>query len=285
MSRPAEICREIQLDPRPGSWTRSQREHAGVCPGCGSFLASLAALTERLRGLSSTTRALPEPLRRQLLSRLDEAPGPAPATGSGPARSRRSGPKAPGRTFRSLAPLGMAASLALGVFLENRFDLAPAPMPAEVGEVQATVGDYIHDVTHDHYLFERIRRPLEVEMAEAGRLSEWLSASLDFELRLPSESGSLALEGGRVWHTVGRLSAMAVYRADDGTRVVLFAVPAENLTPDGAESQWIAGTRVFHGGSWGHEARAWIQGDLAVSLTAPEGHVPDGWERVFLPSS
>ena len=198
-------------------------------------------------------------------------------------RKRRPSIFGPGSRF--LVPVAMAASLTFGVVLGNRFELSPAPMPNEVGEVQASVGNYLHDVTHDHYLFDRIQRPLEVEMSEAAPLSDWLSSALAFDFRLPAESGPFALEGGRVWHTVGRLSAMAVYRAADGTRVVLFAVPAENMTLDGAESQMVAGTQVFSGDSWGHEGRAWIQGDLALSLTAPEGHFPEGWEQVFLPSS
>lgn len=272
MSHSTELCREIRLDPRPASWSAAQREHAGACPGCRSFLASVTTLGERLLGLSSANGAMPAEMRQRLLSRLDGSARPAP---------RR--PALFGRGARYLVPVAMAASLACGVVLGNRFDPAPAPPPGEEGEVRASMGEYIRDVTHDHFLFDRIQRPLEVSLTEAGPLSEWLSAALAFEVRLPSDPGTFTLEGGRVWHTVGRLSAMAVYRAADDTRFVLFAVPARNMTPNGAESQRIRGREVFSGSGWGHEARAWMQGDLAVSLTAPEGRLPEGWELVFLP--
>lgn len=281
MDNSTETCREIRLDPRPGNWTPEQREHVGRCPGCRSFLASLTALGERLLGLPSANRKMPDALRRELLARLNESSGPQFDTARGKSRATR--PALFGRGIRYLVPVAMAASLTFGVVLENRYDIAPTPMPNELGEVQASVGDYLHDVTHDHYLFDRIQHPLEVEMSEASALSEWLSGALAFDFRLPADSGSFALEGGRVWHTVGRLSAMAVYRTADGTRVVLFAVPAENMTLDGAESRVIGQKRVFRGSSWGHEGRAWIQGDLAVSLTAPEGRFPDGWKQIFLP--
>jgi len=284
MSIDRSICREIRLDPRPETWREAQQQHVGDCSGCRSFLAAYAALGERLRKLPVTNRSMPEALRQTLLSALDECSAPKlkSVSGAGGKSRPRSGSFRLGARF--LVPAAMAASLTIGIFLENRYDMAPAPMPAEVGEVRATVGDYIHDVTHDHYLFAKIRRPLEVAITDAESLSDWLTDALAFDFQLPLEVGSLSLEGGRVWHTVGRLSAMAVYRTDDGTQLVLFAVPAENMILSGSESQEIRGVQVFSGDSWEHEARAWIQGDLAVALTAPEGRIPEGWEQIFLPT-
>lgn len=272
-----ELCRAIRLDPRQDRWSKAQQAHVRVCPGCRSYLGSLAALGDRLRALPSRQEAMPAALRQRLLNSLHEAAAPA-APNRSPSRWA-SFPRNPA----FLVPLAMAASLAVGVILEKQFDFGNPGLPDKVAEVPASLGAYIDDVNHDHYLLERIGRPLEVRMAEAAPLSAWLTESLSFDFQLPAESGALALEGGRVWHTVGRLSAMASYRAPDGSRVVLFAVPAENLDPAGTPSELIKGTRVFHGAGWGHEARVWVQGDLAVALTAPEGHLPAGWERIFLP--
>ena len=277
MNDQKELCRQVQLDPRPENWNRAQQEHVGLCPGCRSFLSSLGALGERLLGLESTRETMPDNLRARLLGGLEEAAAPTPRVIQGrPARRPESA------ASRWLVPLAMAACLVLGIMLEKQFDFGAPGLPDKVAEAPASFGAYIDDVTHDHFLLERIGRPLEVEMAAAQPLSDWLSHSLAFDFALPAETGSLQLEGGRVWHTVGRLSAMAAYRAPDGSRVVLFAIPAENLEASGAECRNIAGKQVFCGESWGHEARVWVEGDLAIALTAPQGHIPEGWEQVFL---
>ena len=270
MNNPQPMCQEIQLDPRPGNWDEAHRRHAGLCPGCRAFLATLGAMGHCLRQQHSARETMPAPMRQRLLADLEASCVPAAAPAVAP------------RKMPWLVPVAMAASLVMGVLLEKQFEFGASPLADQVAEVPASFGAYLDDVTHDHYLLERIGRPLEVEMATSAALSDWLSRSLAFEFHLPAESGGLQLEGGRVWHTVGRLSAMAAYRAPDGTRLVLFAVPAENLEPRGAEAREICGRQVFCGTSWGHEGRAWIEGNLAMALTAPEGHLPVDWEQVFL---
>ena len=275
MSIEKEFCREIQADPHGESWSGSTRDHAASCPFCVAYLESFTLMGERLRNLPSSREEMPAAMHETMLRQLAESSGPETA--------------APRKGFfllslpvtrRVLLPVALAASLVLGVFLEETFDFMSSPLPVEV---EMSIGMYIADVTHDHFLIERIGRPLEVEITNAADLSSWLSASLNFAFHLPETDGPFALQGGRVWHTVGRLSAMASYTTDSGARVVLFAVPAENLKLQGAESFFVGTTRVFTGHSWGREARVWIEGDLALALTAPEGELPAAWEDVFLP--
>ena len=119
-------------------------------------------------------------------------------------------------------------------------------------------------------------------MTDPGELSGWLSHSLAFDFEVPAATEGLALEGGRVWHTVGRLSALASYCTPTGERVVLFAVPAANLDLAGAERTEVAGHEVFRGTGWEREARVWLEGDLALALVAADGALPDGWAGNFL---
>jgi len=275
MSFKKEYCREIQADPHGDRWSAGAKDHVAGCPACTAFLESLALLETRSKDLPSSREEMPAQLREKLLRQLD-VDATATATLGGKGRSFLRRPAA----RRFLIPTALAASLVLGVLLEKEFDFGSPSLPVEV---EKTIGMYIADVTHDSFLLERIGRPLEIEVSDPGRLSDWLSASLNFDFRLPDDGGSLKLQGGRVWHTVGRLSALASYTTASGSRVVLFAVPAENMKARGAASGTVGTTRVFTGRGWGYEARVWIDGDLALALTAPEGELPDAWDDVFLP--
>ena len=282
MTSPTDLCHQIQQDPRPEAWSDTLREHAGTCPHCRSFLRTLAALRERLGQLPVATAKLPGRLRERMLNSLNDTTEPRLEVVTGTEAPAAQRPARRRLSLGLLVPAAMAASLALGVVLEKRFDFALPGSTEQLAEAPATMGQYLHDVTHDHYLIERIGRPLEVAITGAGPLSDWLSHALAFDFQLPARAEGLSLEGGRVWHTVGRLSAMASYRTADGAQILLFAVPAENLDLTGTSSEVIHGTRVFSGGSWGHEGRAWIDGDLAVAVTAPDGDLPEGWDRIFL---
>jgi hypothetical protein len=267
-------CRLIQTDPRGESWDGEARSHATACPSCRAFLESTAELGQRLRVLPAMAAPMPGTLRESLLAQLAasvDEPVASPRLGLAP-RSRR--------LQRILMPMALAASLVLGVMLGHNVDFGFSRAPAEVNR---TIGMYIQDVTHDHYLIERIGRPLEVALTDPGALSSWLSESLSFPFQLPATGSAFTLKGGRVWHTVGRLSAMAAYETENGDRTILFAVPARNLELRGADSSVIGKTRVFIGRGWEREARVWIEGDLAMALVAVEGELPAAWETTFLP--
>ncbi len=228
-------------------------------------------LKERLRGISRFSDPMPEHLTRAMTEALDEAsaPGSAPDKEASPFK----------RWIGAVVPVALAASLALGIIL-GRGGIRPV---GETGaEVPKTVADYIHDVTHDHYLFARLDNALEVRQQDPAQLEAWLRQSLHFSPDLPDGSGPFTLEGGRIWHTVNRLSALAAYRLPDGRMAILFAVPAENLAPRGTHAESVAGHEVFAGRGWGREARAWYEDGLALALVVPEGHLPPSWSQVFL---
>lgn len=270
-------CDVIHADPHGANWDPEARSHAACCPACVAFLQGIVELSLRLKALPALNGPMPQKLRERLLSQLAACPEAQDSATTAP----RSG-RAPRRAMsRFLAPVALAASLALGVVLGRNFDFGISAAPAEVDR---TIGMYIADVTHDHYLIERIGRPLEVVITERKALSEWLTASLSFPFELPRTGEGFKLQGGRVWHTVGRLSAMAAYETADGGRVILFAVPAANLELRGADSAVVKGVRVFSGAGWEREARVWIDGDLAMALVATEGEMPTAWTETFLPA-
>ncbi|HPF70165.1 MAG TPA: hypothetical protein PLQ13_05790 [Candidatus Krumholzibacteria bacterium] len=274
----SRVCRLIQDDPHGESWGPDEHAHLAVCPGCAAHVEVVAALGARIAALPRFAGGMPGALRGRLLELVAACPD-APTVPDnvvvmpGTARGRR-----PDWTRRIAMPVAMAAVLVCGIFLGR--DLAgPGVDPADP---RRTIGNYISDVTHDHYLLEELGRPLEIASTDREQLSGWLSRSLSFGVDLPPADGTFALEGGRVWHTVGRLSAMASYVTPDGSRAILFAVPATDLDLAGAPSSMIHGVRVFRGTGWDHEARAWIDGDLAMALVAPTGHLPESWPEVFL---
>ncbi len=270
MTNNEQHCRHVHDDPQGHAWDAGTRAHAAECPACVAFLAGVEELGVRLRAHATLNAPMPEALRARLLAQLDEA-------AAAPRRAEVF--LLPARARRALYPMALAASLAVGVLIGDRAHFGG---PAPSAEVRRDIGNYIQDVTHDHYLFSRIGRPLEVSISDNGGLSTWLSESLSFDVKVPASNADFRLEGGRVWHTVGRLSALAAYDVGGGRRALLFAVPAANLDLKGAEWSTVGGRRVFHGRAWDCDARVWIDGDLAMALVAPEGTLPEGWAQEFL---
>lgn len=268
------LCELVRSDPRGDAWDEPTRAHAATCPECARLVAGVAEMGRRLQAAPSLRAAMPGEMRARLLASLDDD-GAAPVAAARPRLSL-----VPRRVTVALAPLALAASLAIGVVIGHNYDLTSLWGP---NEVSRDIGMYIHDVTHDHYLIERIGRPLEVTMSDRAELSDWLSESLHFRLALPEARGGFRLEGGRVWHTVGRLSALASYEVPGGGRVLLFAVPSHNLELTGASVTTIRGRRVYTGTGWEREARVWIDGDLAMALVAMDGAMPADWAETFLP--
>ena len=54
MTRPTDLCHQLQQDPRPEAWPDTLREHVGTCPHCRSFLATL-----RLAACASASGSCP----------------------------------------------------------------------------------------------------------------------------------------------------------------------------------------------------------------------------------
>jgi len=276
MSHPTALCPIIHDDPRGDTWTPEHAAHASRCPHCRRFLAGVEAMGGRLKDLPRYSAAIPAGLRATLESHLEAATTP-------PSIPRQIPGSAGRRSFRrwgqALIPVAMAASLVLGVLLDRQGVFRSGQTS---GQVARTLGDYILDVTHDHYLFAQLDNSLEVRMNDPAALTRWLEGSLHFSPDLPAGTPDFVLEGGRVWHTVNRLSALAAYATPDGNEAILFAVPAEGLTPGDMGFRIVRGHRVYHGEGWELEALVWIEGDLALALVAPRGHLPATWADLFL---
>ncbi|MFH2051553.1 MAG: hypothetical protein ABIK96_03700 [bacterium] len=268
------LCRMIQEGDHRERRDEPASAHVADCPHCRAHLEGVAVLGDRLRGLPASRAVMPSPLKLKLLASLE-----AEATPGGGAAPRGVVLPLLPRWRKLIYPTALAASLVLGFISGGRYVLGDFGGNTQV---ERTIGMYIEDVTHDHYLIERIGRPLEVAMSDEADLSRWLSESLSFPIELPQTGNEFALEGGRVWHTVGRLSAMASYLGEDGSRTILFGVPAANLELKGADSTVIGGRTVFQGEAWGREARVWIEGDLALALVSLDGRMPAGWSTEFL---
>jgi predicted anti-sigma-YlaC factor YlaD len=140
MSRPevSEVCRNArellswQLDePVPEIQRAALRAHLRACPNCDEFSRQLGAITSALRGT---------PLEQP---RAFSVP---------PARARR----VPRHTFRVAvaAAMGIAASAALGAFVERTMQPVPTVVSAPLQvNVKATQEPYV-----EQHLLARLRR-------------------------------------------------------------------------------------------------------------------------------
>jgi hypothetical protein len=156
-------------------------------------------------------------------------------------------------------PTALAAGLALGFGLGQMLGREDPLL---------TVDAYLYDVTHDRYLLERTGRPLEMRISAEDEASEWLSHGLGLDVTVPKSPEGWELEGVRVWHTLSRLSALAVYMDGQEHRIVVFAVPVEDLVFEGATSVSRDGRTYFLGEGWGNQGVVWREGDLAWATVA-----------------
>ena len=135
-------------------------------------------------------------------------------------------------------------------------------------EVPVTVQNYLDDVTHDGYLFAQLTRPVELASSDPGQASAWLDQGLPFATPLSAPPAGWQLEGVRIWHTVSRLSALVEMTDGHGEHLLLFAVPAAEITFDPATAVPTSQGPVYPGQGWGYQAVAWKSGDLAWSAVS-----------------
>jgi anti-sigma factor RsiW len=140
MSRPdvSEVCRNTrgllscQLDePLPEIQRAALRAHLRACPNCDEFNRQLATITSALRGTPlEQPRAFPVPLA--MVRRV-------------PRHTLR---------FAAAAAMGIAASAALGAFVERTMQPVPRVISAPLQlNVQATQEPYV-----EQHLLARLRR-------------------------------------------------------------------------------------------------------------------------------
>lgn len=270
MSVHERSVKTIQAEPDPGRWDQATREHARECTECASTAQASATMRDRLRKLDSSRASAPASLRQRLARSIQEDAAIAREAEELQERGRAaptptrvsagSRPRAPRAVWpRWAVPSALAAGLALGVGLTQMLG---------DGRSALTADHYLDDVTHDRYLLERTGRPLELEIAAEDEASRWLSHGLGIDVRLPESPEGWRLEGVRVWHTLSRLSAMAVYADAERRRIVVFAVPVEDLVFEGKRSESRGGRTYFLGEGWDNLGVVWREGELAWAAVA-----------------
>ena len=235
----------VQSHPRE-EWDARVLSHVEECASCQQTLETLDSYRDGMKRRFGRAQA-PASLVTGLRESLETKPV-----------ARRPRPR-----FVSLRVGGaLAAGLVLGFFLAP---LLRPPSPIEDGEVRKTVMNYLEDVTHDRYLLERTGRPLELLTDDGSQASTWLSEGLGFDVALASTPpDGWTLEGTRVWHTVSRLSALAIY-ALDSHRISVFAVPSVGLRFEDSESIPTLHGPVFLLEGWGFLGVAWQRDGVAWS--------------------
>lgn len=224
-------------------------------------------LQERLRGLPSARQRAPETLRRRLQEEFGaSAPRPreeAPRTGR-PAVGGSSAARIPWLWKWFVPSTALVAGILLGLALAT----GPHRFAGPRGEVPVTVQDYLRDVTHDGYLITQLSRPLELTSRDPQEASNWLDGGLPFTVALGHAPAGWQLQGARIWHTVSRLSALAEYSDEQGTKVLLFAVPAAEVDFTKAKKHDTRQGPVYEGQGWGFQGLAWRSGELAWSVVS-----------------
>ncbi len=252
----------VQTNADSESWPAEVRDHVSQCECCQR--SATASLQLRAGLKRSQSPAAPPELLAQVRQRL--APEPSIPSLPQPAPPRSS---APFLTRRAWVPAALAAGLILGIGLGPLLRSGGGRIGPKVinGQVVKTIGDYLSDVTHDRYLLDRTGRPIEMPSRDRGELSRWLTDGTGFELALGTEPAGWELEGGRVWHTVSRISALAEY-ADGAHRITVFAVPAQGIQSSGFDSQRVAGSELWTHEAWSFRGVAWFDQDLVWSAVS-----------------
>lgn len=267
----------IQTDPDPAAWPADVAGHVEGCEGCQRTLEQSRELRRSLRRVAGGDP--PAGMLGRVRARLGEeaAPNDVPEVVEARRPLRR-----PTFAHRMWVPAALAAGLAIGVGIGVQLPDSTAPVVrVQDGEVVRTVEDYLQDVTHDRYLLERTGQPIEHVSSQATELSRWLSDGLGFELSLGPAPQDWSLEGGRVWHTLSRISALAVYRRGS-EEITVFAVPAKGVHPEGLEPIRAEGPRTWFKEAWGFRGVAWYEGDLLWSVVGdPDRAELLAWARHF----
>jgi anti-sigma factor (TIGR02949 family) len=243
-----------------GEEKKALERHVERCERCRFELQAIEAEKRWLKR-TFASRVAPPALRTAVLDRLRAEAGTAAAAVP---RWRRWWAPSPAWAAVSLFLL-VAAGL---IYLRTEGVLLPS------GEKPTTMGLFVRDITHDAYLVARLpARPLDVASEDPRRVADVLSGFVGFPVRIPDLSTSgFRLKGGRLWHTVSRISALAVFEDGSGRRVRLFEIRGERIGLKGARAVRTDGRVFYVGRSFGFQGVAWKQHGLALGLV---GDLPE----------
>ncbi len=233
------------------------KKHLSSCESCSAVLLAMNE-EKRLMLESFASIKAPPRLKQKIVESLRSA-------------SIKTAARYPQTPFwkRLLTPGPAWAAVSLviliiagAVYLRTQGIIAPS------GEKPATMGLYLRDVTHDSYLIRNLpARPFDIKSRASGEVSAYLANHVGFDVLIPDLSSSgYELKGGRLWHTISRISALAVYDNREGSTISLFEVKKERMGKSEAE-KIIADGRDFYFGNWfGYSGVAWIEKNTAVSI-------------------
>ncbi|MBI4721385.1 MAG: zf-HC2 domain-containing protein [Chitinivibrionia bacterium] len=145
---------------------------------------------------------------------------------------------------------------------------------ADIREKSTTVGFYAYDISHDAYLIESLpQRPFDIVSASIQETAAFLSKFVGFPVHVPDLAyAGFGMKGGRLWHTVARISALIVYEDASGNAVSLFEIKKERVRRSGA-TEVVADNKSFYlGKAYGYNGVVWLQRDVAFGLVGGLPH-------------
>lgn len=234
----------IHDDPHGAHWQPEVEDHVGRCAACQRTMRALRTFVGSMRRRQEKVTAPPE-----LIAQICRTVQAEQAKTS---RRRAT-------IVRLAIPAALAAGLAIGVLLPD------PPAPGVVDVAGPNVADLLDDALHDRLLLDGARGGVEYASTDAGDASSWLTRSLGFAVELPaSVPDGWRLEGTRLWHTAGAMSALSTYT--DGVQTIsVFARPAAGLevvlptdAPQGSTISWRMETGDHRGVAWVDDELAWV---------------------------
>jgi anti-sigma factor RsiW len=145
---------------------------------------------------------------------------------------------------------------------------------ADIREKSTTVGFYAYDISHDAYLIESLpQRPFDIQSTSIPETESFLSKFVGFGVHIPNLAYvGFSMTGGRLWHTVARISALIVYEDSSGNAVSLFEIKRERVRKSGAKVV-VADNRPFYvGKAYGYNGVVWMQREVAFGLVGGLPH-------------
>lgn len=178
--------------------------------------------------------------------------------------------------FRRLfapSPAWAALSLVL-VLVAGTMYLRTEGIIVPGGEKPTTVGLYLYDIAHDAYLVYSLpERPLEIESSDAAETEAYLSKHVGFNVRAPQlTDAGFTMQGGRLWHTVARISSLIEYLDASGTKISLFEIHRERIGKSGGKKVTAGGLDFYLGDAFGFNGVVWMQHEVALGLVADLPH-------------
>lgn len=237
-------------------------KHLGSCEMCQEVLRATRRGKELMHESYSAMKA-PAHLLKQIKADIKEEVRQETARFQVPFFKR----------FFTPGPAWAALSLVL-VLVAGTMYLRTEGIIAPGGEKPTTVGLYLYDIAHDAYLVKALpERPLEIASASCKETEAYLSKHVGFPVRAPemAEAG-LTMQGGRLWHTIARISSLIEYVDDNGNKISLFEVSRERIGLSGGTKVEADGFEFYLGDAFGFNGVVWLQHEVALGFVADLPH-------------